>query len=176
MEGVNMDDYVKEQVRSKLIRVKCMNLSAKEKGVVLSRTQKDAVSSAADTFFNALTQEQVSALNVTKDQIEKMFTEFAIADTLSASRPGARNDSSENYIKRLQELEGIAKSIDGVDKTFAVQAGRELRVIVQPEKIDDLGSYKVARDIKNRIEQELQYPGTIKVTVIRETRAIEEAK
>lgn len=100
----------------------------------------------------------------------------AIADTLSASRPGARNDSSENYIKRLQELEGIAKSIDGVDKTFAVQAGRELRVIVQPEKIDDLGSYKVARDIKNRIEQELQYPGTIKVTVIRETRVIEEAK
>lgn len=100
----------------------------------------------------------------------------AIADTLSASRPGARNDSSENYIKHLQELEGIAKSIDGVDKTFAVQAGRELRVIVQPEKIDDLGSYKVARDIKNRIEQELQYPGTIKVTVIRETRAIEEAK
>ena len=100
----------------------------------------------------------------------------AIADTLSASRPGARNDSSENYIKRLQELEGIAKSIDGVDKTFAVQAGRELRVIVQPEKIDDLGSYKLARDIKNRIEQDLQYPGTIKVTVIRETRAIEEAK
>ena len=100
----------------------------------------------------------------------------AIADTLSASRPGARNDSSENYIKRLQELEGHAKSIDGVDKTFAVQAGRELRVIVQPEKIDDLGSYKIARDIKNRIEQELQYPGTIKVTVIRETRAIEEAK
>ena len=100
----------------------------------------------------------------------------AIADTLSASRPGARNDSSENYIKRLQELEGIAKSIDGVDKTFAVQAGRELRVIVQPEKIDDLGSYKVARDIKNRIEQELQYPGTIKVTVIRETRVQEEAK
>lgn len=100
----------------------------------------------------------------------------AIADALSASRPGARNDSLENYIKRLQELESIAKEIDGVDKTFAVQAGRELRVIVQPEKIDDLGSHKVARDIKNRIEQELQYPGTIKVTVIRETRAVEEAK
>ena len=83
MEGVNMDDYVKEQVRSKLIRVKCMNLSAKEKGVVLSRTQKDAVSEVRQiTFFNALTQEQVSALNVTKNQIEKMFTEFAIADTL----------------------------------------------------------------------------------------------
>ena len=100
----------------------------------------------------------------------------AIADTLSASRPGARNDSLENYIKRLQDLEGIAKEIDGVDKTFAVQAGRELRVIVEPSKVDDLGSYKIARDIKNKIEQELQYPGTIKVTVIRETRAVEEAK
>ena len=100
----------------------------------------------------------------------------SIADALSASRPGARNDSLENYIKRLQELEGIASEIEGVDKTYAVQAGRELRVIVKPEKIDDLGSYKIARDIKNRIEQELQYPGTIKVTVIRETRAVEEAK
>lgn len=100
----------------------------------------------------------------------------AIADTLSASRPGARNDSLENYIQRLQELESIASSIDGVDKTYAVQAGREIRVIVKPEEIDDLGSYKVARDIKNRIENEMQYPGTIKVTVIRETRATEEAK
>ena len=100
----------------------------------------------------------------------------AIADTLSASRPGARNDSLENYIKRLQDLENIASSIEGVEKTFAVQAGREIRVIVRPEDIDDLGSYKVARDIKEKIENELQYPGTIKVTVIRETRAIEEAK
>ena len=100
----------------------------------------------------------------------------AIADTLSASRPGARNDSLENYIQRLQELENIANSIDGVDKTYAVQAGREIRVIVKPEEIDDLGSYKVARDIKTKIENELQYPGTIKVTVIRETRATEEAK
>lgn len=100
----------------------------------------------------------------------------AIADTLSASRPGARNDSLENYIQRLQELESIASSIDGVDKTYAVQAGREIRVIVKPEEVDDLGSYKVARDIKTRIENEMQYPGTIKVTVIRETRATEEAK
>lgn len=100
----------------------------------------------------------------------------AIADTLSASRPGARNDSLENYIKRLQELENIANSMEGVDKTFAMQAGRELRVIVKPEQVDDLGSYKIARDIKNRIEDEMQYPGTIKVTVIRETRATEEAK
>ena len=100
----------------------------------------------------------------------------AIADTLSASRPGARNDSLENYIQRLQELENIANSIAGVDKTYAVQAGREIRVIVKPEEVDDLGSYKVARDIKTRIENEMQYPGTIKVTVIRETRATEEAK
>ena len=100
----------------------------------------------------------------------------AIADTLSASRPGARNDSLENYIKRLEELEHIAIDIEGVEKTFAVQAGRELRVIVKPDSIDDLQSYKIARDIKNKIETELQYPGTIKVTVIREIRAVEEAK
>ncbi len=100
----------------------------------------------------------------------------AIADALSASRPGARNDSLENYIKRLEQLEKIATDIDGVDKTFAVQAGRELRVIVKPEEVDDLGSYKIARDIKEKIESEMQYPGTIKVTVIRETRAQEEAR
>ena len=100
----------------------------------------------------------------------------AIADALSASRPGARNDSLENYVKRLQDLENIATDIEGIDKVFAVQAGRELRVIVKPEEIDDLASYKIARDIKNKIEENLQYPGTIKVTVIRETRATEEAK
>ena len=100
----------------------------------------------------------------------------AIADALSASRPGARNDSLENYIKRLEQLEKIATDIKGVDKTFAVQAGRELRVIVKPDEIDDLESFKVARDIKEKIESEMQYPGTIKVTVIREVRAQEEAK
>ena len=100
----------------------------------------------------------------------------AIADALSASRPGARSDSLENYVKRLEDLEKIATETEGVDKSYAVQAGREIRVIVKPEEIDDLGSYKIARDIKNKIEEQLQYPGTIKVTVIRETRAIEEAK
>ncbi|MEG0026149.1 MAG: ribonuclease Y [Bacilli bacterium] len=100
----------------------------------------------------------------------------AIADALSASRPGARNDSLENYVKRLQDLENIASSIKGVEKTFAVQAGRELRVIVKPKEIDDITSYKVARDIKNKIEEQMQYPGTIKVTVIRETRVTEEAR
>ena len=100
----------------------------------------------------------------------------AVADALSASRPGARNDSLENYIKRLTELEQIGNDIEGVEKTYAVQAGRELRVIVKPDKIDDLESVKVAREIKNKIEENLQYPGTIKVVVIRETRVTEEAK
>ena len=100
----------------------------------------------------------------------------AIADALSASRPGARNDSLENYIKRLEQLENVATEIDGIEKTFAVQAGRELRVIVKPEEIDDLGAHKVAREIKEKIESTMQYPGTIKVTVVRETRAQEEAR
>ena len=100
----------------------------------------------------------------------------AVADTLSAARPGARNDSIENYIKRLEQLEEIGNSYEGVEKTFAMQAGRELRVIVKPDEIDDAKSYKIARDIKEKIEKEMQYPGTIKITVIRETRAQEEAK
>ncbi|MBQ7104267.1 MAG: ribonuclease Y [Bacilli bacterium] len=100
----------------------------------------------------------------------------AVADALSASRPGARNDSLENYLKRLEQLENVANEIPGIDHTFAVQAGRELRVMVKPEEIDDAGAYKIAKDVKNKIEETMQYPGTIKVTVIRETRAQEEAK
>ncbi len=100
----------------------------------------------------------------------------AIADALSAARPGARNDSLENYVKRLEELENIGNNIEGVEKTFAMQAGRELRVMVKPDQIDDLSSYKIAREIKDKIEETMQYPGTIKVVVIRETRAEEVAK
>ena len=100
----------------------------------------------------------------------------SVADSLSAARPGARNDSLENYIKRLEQLEEIGNSFEGVEKTFAMQAGREVRVMVKPDEIDDLTSYKIARDMKEKIESEMQYPGTIKITVIRETRAQEEAK
>ncbi len=82
----------------------------------------------------------------------------------------------ENYIQRLEELENLGNSFDGVEKTFAMQAGREVRIIVKPEEVDDLQSHKIAREMKEKIEAELQYPGTIKVTVIRETRAQEEAK
>ena len=100
----------------------------------------------------------------------------AIADALSASRPGARNDSLENYINRLSQLEEIGNEIAGVDKTYAVQAGRELRVVVKPEEVDDLEAHRIAREVKDKIEANMKYPGTIKITVVRETRAIEEAK
>lgn len=100
----------------------------------------------------------------------------AAADTLSAARPGSRSETIENYIQRLEKLEEISKSFEGVDKVYAIQAGREIRVIVKPDKIDDLASHKLARDIKDKIENELTYPGHIKVTVIREVRANEIAK
>ncbi|WP_153014742.1 ribonuclease Y [Syntrophomonas wolfei] len=98
------------------------------------------------------------------------------ADAISASRPGARRETLETYIKRLEKLENVAESFSGVDRTFAIQAGREIRIIVKPEEIDDLHAINLARDIAARIEQDLDYPGQIKVVVIRETRSVEYAK
>jgi len=98
------------------------------------------------------------------------------ADAISASRPGARRDSVENYLKRLEDLERIASSFEGVEKAYAIQAGREIRIFVTPDKITDLEMKKMARDIANRVEQELKYPGEIKVHVIRENRVVEYAR
>jgi ribonuclease Y len=98
------------------------------------------------------------------------------ADAISAARPGARRETLESYIKRLDNLELIANEFEGVDKTFAIQAGREIRVIVQPERINDSGAAVMAQELKKKIEASLQYPGQIKVVVIRETRFTEYAK
>ncbi|MBI2062619.1 MAG: ribonuclease Y, partial [Candidatus Yanofskybacteria bacterium] len=98
------------------------------------------------------------------------------ADAISGARPGARKDTVEIYLKRLEDLERIASSFDGVEKSYAIQAGRELRIFVTPTKVDDLSALKMAKDIAKKIEEEMKYPGEIRVNVIRETRAIEYAR
>lgn len=123
--------------------------------------------------------EVVHAIAAHHDDIEPTTTEaiiVKICDALSAARPGARNISAENFAERMKELENIATSFPGIDKAYAISAGREIRVIVQPEQIDDLTALKLSRDIANKIEATMTYPGVIKVNVIRETRAIEYAK
>jgi ribonuclease Y len=113
------------------------------------------------------------------DDVEATTTEAIIVrvvDAISASRPGARNISAENFSERMKDLENVANSFAGIEKSYAISAGREVRVFVRPQQIDDLSAIKLARDIATKIESSMQYPGTIKVNVIRETRAIEFAK
>ena len=110
------------------------------------------------------------------EPVTMIGTLISAADAISAARPGARSEIVSNYLQRLQELENVANSFQGVEKSFAIQAGREIRVIVKPEQIDDLATARLSRDIAQKIQESLQYPGQIKVTVIRETRAVEYAK
>ena len=121
----------------------------------------------------------VNAIAAHHDDIEATTPEAVIVkitDALSAARPGVRNVSAENFSERMRDLENVATSFEGIDKAYAISAGREIRVIVRPEKIDDLSAIKLARDIANKIESTMQYPGVIKVNIVRETRAIEYAK
>jgi len=121
----------------------------------------------------------VHAIEAHHDDVEATTPEaliIRVVDALSAARPGARNISAENFVERMRELENVANSFDGIEKSYAISAGREVRVIVKPEHVDDLSAIKLARDIATKIESTMQYPGTIKVNVLRETRAVEFAK
>ncbi len=122
----------------------------------------------------AVPREVVHCIAAHHEEVKPETTEalvVMIADAMSGSRPGARRESADQYVKRLEALETIANSFDGVDQSFAIQAGREVRVIVHPEEVDDLGAARLARDVSRKIEETLQYPGEIKVTVVRETRS-----
>ncbi|MFZ2544684.1 MAG: ribonuclease Y [Candidatus Saccharimonadales bacterium] len=124
-------------------------------------------------------EEIAHAIEAHHDDVEATTPEalvVRVCDALSAARPGARNISAENFVERMRDLENIATGFDGIDKAYAISAGREIRVIVSPKSVDDLNAIKLARDIATKIESTMQYPGTIKVNVIRETRAVEFAK
>lgn len=126
-----------------------------------------------------MSEEIVHAIEAHHDDIDATTPEalvVRVCDALSAARPGARNISAENFAERMRELENVANSFPGIEKSYAISAGREVRVIVRPENVDDLSAIKLARSIADKIESTMQYPGTIKVNVVRETRAIEFAK
>lgn len=124
-------------------------------------------------------EEVAHAAEAHHDDVEATTVEaliIRVVDAISASRPGARNISAENFVERMKDLENVANSFDGIEKSYAISAGREVRVFVRPGQVDDLTAIKLARDIATKIESTMQYPGTIKVNVIRETRAVEFAK
>ena len=121
-----------------------------------------------------VSREVVHCIEAHHEEVRPETTEafiVIVADAISGSRPGARRESADEYVRRLESLEAIANSFDGVEQAFAVQAGREVRIVVRPEQVDDLGASRLARDVSKRIEETMQYPGEIRVTVVRETRA-----
>jgi ribonuclease Y len=125
---------------------------------------------------NAVVCNAIAAHHQEVEQESMEATVVQIADAISASRPGARGESLDNYVKRLEDLQQIALTFPGVERCYAIQAGREIRILVRPEAVDDVGSSRLARDVVRKIEDQLQYPGQIKVTVIRETRAVDYAR
>ena len=132
-------------------------------------------------FLKKLGEDQVAvnavAAHHEEVEPESLYAVIASAsDAISSSRMGARSETTDIYVKRLEKLEGIANGFDGVQKSFAIQAGREVRVVVEPDKVDDSGAMVMARDISKKIESDLQYPGQVRVTVIRETRCVEYAR
>ena len=131
---------------------------------------------AARFGVNAIVCNAIAAHHQEVEQESVEATVVQIADAISASRPGARGETLDNYVKRLDDLQQIALSFPGVERCFAIQAGREIRILVRPEDIDDLASSRLARDVVKKIEEQLQYPGQIKVTVIRETRSVDYAR
>jgi ribonuclease Y len=124
-------------------------------------------------------EDVVHAVEAHHNEVEVRTVEAVLtqaADAISGGRPGARRESLEHYVKRLERIEEIASGRDGVEKVFAMQAGREIRVMVKPENVDDIGAQVIARDIAKQIEEELTYPGQIRITVVRESRATEYAR
>ena len=149
------------------------------KAIDFEREGTHAQISAEITRTHGEHEDVVHAVAAHHGEIEIESVEAALvqaADAISASRPGARRETLESYLKRLESLEGIAMGFEGVEKVYAIHAGREIRVLVKPEDVDDLTAYELARDMAGRIEQEMNYPGQIRVTVIRETRATEYAR
>ncbi|HEY3735132.1 MAG TPA: HDIG domain-containing protein, partial [Streptosporangiaceae bacterium] len=121
----------------------------------------------------------VHAIEAHHNEVEVRTVEAVLtqaADAISGGRPGARRESLEAYVKRLERLEQIAAAHEGVEKVFAMQAGREIRVMVKPEQVDDIGAQVIARDVAKQVEEELAYPGQIRITVVRESRATEYAR
>jgi ribonuclease Y len=151
-------------------------------GKALDEEQEGSHARAGAFFLKRIGQEDERVLNAVAGHHGEVPAEspyvalVMIADSLSAMRPGVRADSMDGYLQRVRSLEAIAAKMDGVADAYAIQAGREIRVIVEPDKIADSETGLLARSIRRRIEEELQYPGTIRVTVIRETRVQETAK